>query len=100
MHEILGILYRCSGAFPEVGVLQNVDEVGFLLPLKEVDDGYHVEEEAEAGVMNSLAVPRAANALALLACPEQVHWSMIGDQIGKKGGVALVDVLWQSFIKS
>ena len=71
-----------------------------MFPLKEVDDGYHVEEEAEAGVMNSLAVPRAANAMALPACPEQVHWSIICDQIGEKGGAALVDVLRQAFIKS
>ena len=71
-----------------------------MLPLEDVDYGYHVEEEAEAGVMDSLEVPRAANALALLACPEQVQWSIICDEIGEKGGVALVNVLRHAFIKS
>ena len=50
--------------------------------------------------MDSLPIPRAADTLALPAWPEQVHWYMIGDQIGEKGGATLIDVLRQAVIKS
>ena len=71
-----------------------------MLSLEEVDYGHHVEEETEPGVMYSLTIPRAAKTLALPACPEHVHWSVIGDQIGVEGGVTLIDVLQQAVLKS
>ena len=93
MNQILGILHRRCATFSGVSVFQDVDQGGLLLSLEEIDDCHHVEKEAEAGVMDPLMISRSANTLALPACPQQVHWPMIGDRISKKSGAALIDVL-------
>ena len=93
LHQILGILHRRCATFSGVRVFQDVDQGGQLLTLEEIDYRHHVEEEPEAGVLKALPISRSAYTLALPACPKQVHWPMIGDQINKKGGAALIDVL-------
>ena len=65
LNQILGILHRRCATFSGVRVFQDVDQGGQLLTLEEVYDRHHVEEEPEAGVMNSLTISRSANTLAL-----------------------------------
>ena len=72
LHQVLDLLDCRFASLSGIGVFQNVDQGGNLLPLKKVDDVDHVEKEPEAGVVHSLAVAGSANALTLPAGTQHV----------------------------
>ena len=50
--------------------------------------------------MDSLTISCAADTLTFPTGSEQVHWSVIGDQISEEGGATLLYILWQTVSKS
>ena len=85
LHQILGILHCLRAAFSGVGVFRDVDQRRRLLPLKEVDDRHHVEEESESGVMYSLAVSGRADGQTLPAGAQHVDRAVSSHQVGEEG---------------